>query len=288
MATRLDYNDGKNVVPEGHFRIQPSSFADFFSSTAMWFREKVYDEAGFEGSTSTVLGTCVHFYAADMHENGYVDVAEIEKYIEECAETMPDLDVDRIREQYPIMGATVLSWYSSHEVEESEEFLAEELLPGIWVGGSIDALEKLYDGSYEVVDYKTTSDLTAPKKITNKYDVQLKCYAWLYSKKGYNITSRKIVYITNNQVNRYGKDKADGSRGNKLPDKPSVHSEIRKEVTEETLEQIEGMLYLAAKILQEFAKAPYLRPLLAQDFRLNPSEPINYSRQPEEISDDDI
>ena len=272
MKTRLDYNNGENVVPEGHIRIQASSFLSFFTSTAVWFREKLYGAEGFTGSTSSVLGTCVHFYSSDFFDDtgtpkGTIDVEEIERYIS-TFDASPEIDTAYIREQYPIMGRTLLQWVESHDIKEVERFLATELQPGIWIGGSVDCLEELYDGSYEIVDYKTVSALTAPKTISGVYLTQLKVYAKLYSQLGYNVTSLKIVYITHNQINRVGKT------GNMLPDKPSVASEVRVEWTPEFDEQITGMAGIAGKILREFHDNPELRPLLAQDFRLNPNDPL--------------
>lgn len=267
IITRLDYNYNKDQLPEGHFRIQASSLSRFFTNTSEWFDEKLCDAPGFTGNTSSVLGTCVHFYSEDFIENGQVDTAEIEKYISKF-ENNPNVDTAYIRTQYSVMGENLLNWLSKQKVYSSEQFVSYEVLPGIHAGGSIDLLVELYDGTYEIVDFKTTGSLTAPKTISSAYRTQLITYASVLSKLGINATSGKIVYITHNQINRRGKPTAKNPNGATLKDAPSTITELRFEITPEIKENfINNTLTLIAESVLLFMSKPELRHIIGQHIK---------------------
>ena len=265
ITTRLDYDYGtKGILPEGHIRIQASSLARFFTRTADWYAEKLCDEEGFQSNTGAVLGTCVHFYSEDFITSGQVDTAEIERYISKF-ENVEDVDTVYIRQQYPIMGEKLLNWLSTNTPTAVEEFISYEIRPGIHIGGSVDNRSMLYDGTFEVVDYKTTGSLSAPTKITQEYRTQLLTYAAVYHKLGIKITSGKIVYITHNQINRRGKPTTNNPQGNRLPDKPCTITELRFEITGEMIENfINNTASLIADSMLLFMEKPEYRHIIGQ------------------------
>ncbi len=55
--TKLDYFNGKHLLPEGAVRIGASSFSTFVSRPWQWFKEQILGIGGFSGSTASVLGT---------------------------------------------------------------------------------------------------------------------------------------------------------------------------------------------------------------------------------------
>ena len=158
MTNRLNYNNGTNVVPDGSVRISASSIGDYFEQTPTWYRTHILELEKFIGSTASVLGTCVHFYSEDSFLHGTVDKNEIFNYINMQSSIVPELDVDTILHQHPIMGQTLLNYLEENPSYKVEEFLYKELYPGIGVGGSCDSLVKLDDGTYLVRDWKTSSN----------------------------------------------------------------------------------------------------------------------------------
>ena len=179
IRTKLDYYNGENEIPEGQFRISASSIYDFFTSTNAWFRENLYGETGFISSTASVLGTCVHFVAetyAKTEDFTDADKLEVENYIIKHTtpgykDYNPDIDGELIREQYKIMAGAVVNEYIIPNMPTTvEDFLHHEILDGIRVGGSCDAYQAdEANTTGVVVDYKTTGELSAPKKISMKY-----------------------------------------------------------------------------------------------------------------------
>lgn len=299
MATRLDYNNGVGIIPEGTMRINASAIRSFFTYTAGWFEERLYGVKQFTGSTASVLGTCVHFYAEDYfteHPDSplhSVDLSEIARYIASQERELgsdPEqggIDVGYIHSQYDIMGQALIEHMSTsvlNSIYKTEEFISQEVRPNIHVGGSVDCLLKLYDGTFEVVDYKTTSALTLPSKISPDYKKQLHTYAMIYRDMGYDITSIKIVYVTTNTVGRISE-----KTGRALKDYPTQVVELREPFTDIEYESIKNEVELIAETVAVFIEQPNLRHILAQNYHLK-----NDNREPlctpktEEVSLDDI
>ena len=97
-------------------------------------------------------------YLLCTQKKGIFDESKVEAYL--ATITNPEIDLNHIRRQYPIMGRKLVDLFTSRTKGQSELFFYEEVLPGIGVGGSIDLL-----CPSQVVDYKTTGSLSAPDKI---------------------------------------------------------------------------------------------------------------------------
>lgn len=262
VTTRLDYYNGTNEVPAGSTRISASAIAKFFSKTTSWWRENLMGEEGFTNSTSSILGTCTHFVGEEFATRGEVDKDEIEKYIAQFDDDLEEnyeIDTSVIRLQYPIMGMALVNNYIMENPPSAvEDFLYEEILPKIGVGGSCD--NRTND---TVVDYKTFGGLTAPSTISYEYKLQLLVYAWLYTKKGIKINQVRIVYVTRNTVGRISE-----KTFKPMKDYPTTVTTVTEQIEQKDLDFIESLIYLVADSIDAWNKHPELRYLLAQDYRL--------------------
>lgn len=82
-----------------------------------------------------------------------------------------------------------------------EEVIATELALSsdrLRFGGTLDAFVRLKDGSYSVVDYKTTSSLT------RDHGMQLCAYALLLREHGYTVNRRLGVRIRKDEPGKWG------------------------------------------------------------------------------------
>lgn len=253
----FSYNPGDGQLPEGHFKISPSRLSRFFDDTSNWYRECLLGEDPvFQGSTSSVLGTCVHGLASMYTITGAYDLAKAEEYIDSCG--VEGIDRDFIRNQYPVMAQALVDQYTSKVKGRSELFLHAEILPGVSAGGSLDLLT-----DDTVVDYKTTSSLNAPTSIKREYYFQQLVYVWLARKAGYNIKAFELVYVTTNEVGRISE-----TTGKPMKDYPTTVTPIRHVVKDEEIVMIENILRLVAESVITWKNQPELRHLLAQDMRL--------------------
>lgn len=270
LPTDLDYYSGEHEVPNGTFRISPSQLSKFFSSTSEWYRTNLLGEPDpFTSSTSSVLGTCVHYvcevYAKTQTFTDY-NRKQVTNYVTKhtnpaYSDYNPEVDADTILTQYKLMGSEVVNQFlASHLPTNVEDFLYHELLPNIGVGGSCD----YYDSKTgTVLDWKTTSALTAPKSISYPHRLQLLTYAWLYHKQGLPVHRIQIAYITRSETNRIS-----ATTGKSLKDYPATVSILSESISETDLEFIESILNLIAHSVQTFKSNPELQFLLAQDWRL--------------------
>jgi hypothetical protein len=262
------YNSGKGIIPEEDFRISPSQVSRYFSETTNWFREFLLGEEGFVGNTASNLGNCVHAGAEMYVREGVVHHNLITDFITNLPE---DIDKQRILTNYPIMLDTLISEYLRYNVpSQTELFLTHKLVEGVWVAGSVDAIR----GS-RIVDYKTTSALTAPTKISRPYWFQQCLYVWLARKNGYSIDSFSLVFITAPQVGRISE-----KTGKPLKDYPSKVTVLTHLVTDLDMEIIDNTVKLIAGSVNVWKSNPELHYILAQDYRLKlPDKPVKFIRR---------
>lgn len=258
MKNRLDYVSGDSILPAtAKFKISPSAINKFFAYPHDWFQSEVLGNETFAGNTASTLGTIVHFCAEEYTKTQAVDAAEIEKFISSVEN--PEINVGYIQAQWKPMGQALIEYLRAQGLpQRSEELIKAEILPDYWVAGSCDAVT----GDC-VVDYKTTSQMTAPTAIPSHYRYQLLAYAYMYNKIGIPINRIRIVWITNNVVGRISE------KTNKpMKDYPATVTACTEMITNEDLDFIESILKLISETVAYYKANPELAYLLFRDYRL--------------------
>ena len=281
---KLDYNYvGPNDEPHDAttFRIQASGIAGFFSYTNSWYREKLLGEPGFIGSTASVLGTSIHWTIENYIKDGTLtpeNKQEMYDYIMLEAEKNPDLINEQlIRRDLTPMWSNFKNYITNNPggLVEPKVVLATDY-HGITVGGSIDCLkpvddetvytdiEQLRGMTVDIIDWKTTSSMSIPKRMSKDYEWQLLVYAYVIKTK-YDITTRNIInmYITRPAIGRVSP-----TTGKPMKDYPAIYGELIKPVTSESLDFIKSLIDVVAHSTYRFITTPADRYLLAQDMRL--------------------
>lgn len=264
------YNTGSDILPENANRISPSQLSKFFDQTPTWYRENLLGESEFEGSTATEIGNCVHAAAQMYTETRAVDFSLINRYVESISN--PEVDKAVVSEQYPYMAEELVNSYLSVTkfVEpKCEEFVHYEILPNIFVSGSIDMYSSNLGGT--ITDWKTMGSLDSarlPTKFPRAYWFQQMTYAWILRKLGRPIEYCKLVYVTRSNVGRVSE-----KTGKPLKSYPSQVHVLTEPVTDEAMALIDGVINLVAESIQTWNDKPELRYLLAQDYRLKQPTP---------------
>lgn len=267
IPTALDYNSGKGILPDGAFRIGASSFSIFMDRPHQWYREKVLNEDGFVGNTSSVIGTIVHYCAECKASGREPDQQEIENYIKNhsISRIYPDVDTQIVRDSWKEMAMTLVNEYvlsNKNNLEEVEPFVYKELQPGYFPLGSIDRVEKVGNGSYRIVDYKTYNSKTKPTSIPMYYKYQLLIYAFIYSKP---VSEIRLVYINRAIDGTYISEKTGKLCGKIHPSEVTV---LTEPVTQDDLAFIESVLHLCIDTHRTSIENPHLTYMLYRDYRL--------------------
>lgn len=264
----FEYYDGSDVIPKSAIRISPSQLARFFDDTANWYRETLLGEKpAFQGNTATHLGTCVHAAAQMLLQAGHIDHTQIQTYISSISD--PEVDTQVIQSCYPAMVDTLTSDFLQGQLtysNTSEMFAYHELLPNIYVGGSIDLYSNRAGGT--ITDYKTMGSLDrarVPTSFPRAYFFQQLTYAWLLRQQGKPVATLELAYVTRPNVGRYSE-----TTGKPLKDYPSEFHMVRHAITTEDMDFIESNLKLIAESIQFAQSNPEHLYLLAQDRRLKP------------------
>ena len=263
----FEYNNGDEVT-NGAFRIGASQLSKFFDKTSEWYHEQLLGAEGFTGNTATHLGTIVHAGIEMFVLEGSVDWDAIEAHIDSIKD--PEIDKYHIRNQYELMIEAALPYVTAHMPSEVEKFVFHEVLPNIGVGGSIDAIR-----GDTIMDWKTTSAKSPPKRFSRNYWFQQMTYAWVLKQQGIDINYLKLVFISTSITGRVSE-----KTGKPLKDYPSEIFVLTEEVTEEGLELIGSCIGIIAESVQTWNNKPELRHLLAQDSRLRPKpKPILFNKE---------
>lgn len=251
----LKYENNTYNLPDGVFRISPSMVAKFNDKKHEWYRSQVLGENTFEGNTSTVLGTCVHRMAEYFLKGIEPDYNEINNYIDSL-----DLDIDKsfIKEQYVIMGRTLIKHLSKNTPNLSEQEVIAHMKDNVYVGGTYDALDRDI-----LIDFKITSSKNPSDTIPYYYKWQMLTYAYALRKNNIPVNFIKLIWITTNETGRIS-DKT----GKPLKDYPSVVKELIEPITEDDMRFIEDYLNLITETYLEGIKNPKLIYLLYADYRL--------------------
>lgn len=247
------YYDGADVLTEAngssmYTRISPSGVSKFFSQTRQWYGETFLSEPGFEGSTSSVLGSIVHYFA----ELGAIP-ADAATTVDEYLDTITiDIDRSEIRALWKDMATVLIEGcITGKRLHSKEQFIYTKLLPHIYLAGTYDALRPTGNGNFTLRDYKTAA--TKPSGISYEYRMQLHTYAYILKQNGIIVDTVELEYVTR-------------------PTKtlPCRHFHFSEPFTEEDYLKIESQLMTIASSCQLWAEQPELRWALAQDYRLKP------------------
>lgn len=247
----------KGIIPDGDFRISPSMVSKFNDKKWEWYASQVIGEDTFKDNKSTILGTCIHKVAEEWIKNGNFPLG-LTEYIDSFNE-LELSEKEFIKSQLEPMGNALIDYLSFFGTPEiSEETIKYEIMPHIWVAGTVDA--KIDDC---IVDFKTTSIQTVQEKMPNNYKWQLLTYAWIYKKLGIEINKIRIVWVTQNRVGEISQ-----KTGKPLKDYYSMAYPITEEITEEDMRFIDDYLHLIAETYQMAKDKPELTYLLFADYRL--------------------
>lgn len=261
----FEYYDGKDQMPEGSFKISPSGVEKFFSDKVTWYSENLLGlPKRFTGSTATVLGTCVHA-CAEVVANSIMNKephnsAELSEAIETYIASYEDdeaYDTDKIRGLWHSMAEPLIRDYVVEaNTIATEDYIQYELLPGIYVGGTYDAITSTAPndnilkpvGELTVRDYKTASKL--PSVFTYAYKLQAYTYAYILHQKGIKVSYVELCYAV----------------------QPTKTLGVRTKnfvipFDDQAYDFIEGILYLIADSVQAFKALPEWRYLLMGDYR---------------------
>jgi|GEM_PF-7051363 len=248
------YYDGSDLLSADngstdYFRISPSSISNFFSYPRSWWGENFLQEQGFQGSTSTTLGTIVHYFAELAANN--VQSSNPEQEVENYLSTIHhECDKDEIRAYWAEMSNTLINGCVTHtKYHSTEQFIFHKLLSGIYVGGTYDALVYNELGELVLRDYKTAS--TKPSAFPHNYRMQLHTYAYILRSKGIDVKYVELCYVT---------------RATKTL--PPRYFNFTEFITGDDMLKIEGQLSVISNSVQLWNNQPELRWALAQDWRL--------------------
>ena len=257
--TELDYESGSRFLPDGIFKISPSSFNNFIKYPHNWYREQVLGESGFEGNTSSVIGTLVHYVAEKVAKGKTPDKEEMAQYVVNHSDN-PDVESSVVLGSYVAMAERLVNDYVLKNMPTRvEEFISYDMGGGVWVGGSVDAV----DGETCIVDYKTYNSKTKPKSIPMNYKYQLLIYAYIYRKMDVEIDRIRLVY-----VNRTIDGGISEKTGKPLKSYPSEVTVLTEVITADDMEFIESVLTLCKDTYLKAKEDPSLVHLLYRDMRL--------------------
>lgn len=268
MANPLEYDHDKDYLPEDcALNISPSKFSKFIEKKHNWYREVVLKEDGFMGSTSSVIGTIVHYLAECVATKADIDKDAIFEYVESNTEKLEEDQycATTVMDNFETMASVLINEYVLPNMDNYLEVESVHMAPlgeGIYVSGKLDVLEGTKEDCC-VVDYKTYSSKTKPKAIPLAYKYQLLVYAWLLKQNGYNPSRIKLVY-----VNRPVDGGVSEKTGKPLKSYPSEVTVLVECITDEDIAFIESMLFLCRDSLLAGENHPDLLHVIWNDPRL--------------------
>lgn len=265
MVNPLDYVSAK--VPEDcDFKISPSSFAKFITEPHNWFRQQVQKLDNFEGNTSSVIGTIVHYAAECIAKNETPSLEYINGYIEKMS-LIEDVDEEVVRESYEAMAEELVNTYvipNRNNYLSVETQHCAEVSDKIYAAGTLDVLEGVKTDCM-ITDYKSYNSKTRPKAIPANYKYQLLVYAYMLMKEGYNPTRIRLVYISRNIDG--GLSEKTGKPLKSYPPEVTVLTEV---ITPEDMAFIGSLLDLCVDTLIAGHDHPELLHVMWHDPRLKP------------------
>ena len=263
MSNPLEYNDHWDDLPSDKvFKFSPSKFSKFIQEPHNWYRSEILKEDEFTHSTSTVIGTLVHYCAEMVAKEQNVDRFAMDEYIDSLA-VHENYNPDEVRQFYVAMAERLVNDYVMGRAYQAvEEFMYAPLGNGYYVAGVMDRIEGDPSDTM-IVDYKTYNSKTKPRAIPQHYRYQLLVYAWILRQNGYNPTRGRLVY-----VNRYIDGGISDKTGKPLKSYPPEVTELTETFTEEDFDFIESQLWLAVDSIEASKAHPELTHVIWHDPRL--------------------
>ena len=150
-----DYYDGLDRIAEHNgstdfFKLSPSSAADFFLSTRQWYGQNLLGEPKFESSVSTILGTIVHYFAEQASLR--LKPENPDKLVADYLSTQKVESPAEIQALWKDMSNELIKGciHGHPKPLATEQFMFHKLLPGIYVGGTTDAIVDLGNGTVSI------------------------------------------------------------------------------------------------------------------------------------------
>lgn len=251
------------VPDDAEFKISPSRFAEFILKIHNWAATEVFGGEGFTYSTSSVIGTIVHYCAEKVAKGEEVSKKHIEEYIDMHKKT-DNYDPAVVREQYEVMAETLVNDY----VLEHDDFLevetqhCVEISNKVYAAGTIDLLQGVKSDCL-LNDYKSYNSKTKPKSIPPAYKYQLLVYAYILRKKGYGLNRIRLTYINRNIPGEISQ-----KTQKQLKSYPPEVTVLTESVTQEDMDFIESQLELAVDTVMHHNENPHLAHITFHDPRL--------------------
>lgn len=247
----MDFSYTHIKIPDCSFKISPSGISKFFDMPSIWYKEHILGEAGFEGSTASVLGTVIHAIAEAYAKGEDTSRELVDAYLDTINKnrkvTLPLIDTDEIKSLYPDMSMTLVNEYvRKNPPTEVEQPIYTKVLDDIYVGGTCDNLT-----GDTVVDYKNVSKKPNTETIPFGYLIQLLAYARCYKDNGTPINRVRIVYTVR-------------------PTKtlPVRVFTVTHTITPDDWELIDNSLLLIAETVQAVRENPLITHLLFKSYKL--------------------
>lgn len=265
MANPLEYDHSTDYLPDDCvLKISPSKFSTFITKKHQWYREVILEEGGFKGSTSSVIGTIVHYIAECVATRKDIDKAAIYEYVE-SNKHLEDYCADTVLGSFEAMASVLVNDYVLPNMDnylEVEYRASASIGEGIYASGSLDVLEGTKDDCC-IVDYKTYNSKTKPKVIPANYKYQLLVYAFILKANGYNPSRIKLVY-----VNRHIDGGVSEKTGKPLKSYYPEVTVLVESITDEDLDFIGSVLELCKDSLIAGEEHPELLHVIWNDQRL--------------------
>lgn len=183
---------GVEIPEDCKVKISPSQISKFFELPKIWYEENVLlknsNTSFYKDDNGRILGTTLHYIYEQVANSKEVTREAIDNLIDNYIDNNPDViaDKDIIKNNYISMAETVVNEsiipYKNF-ILATEKPLIYKLAEGIYLGGTVDRIDKYSDGSIVIVDYKNVeSKPSSLDKIVFKYKIQMLAYAYLYYK----------------------------------------------------------------------------------------------------------
>jgi len=266
MSNPLDYDHSTDYLPKDCvLKISPSKFSTFIEKPHNWFRQVILGENQFTYSTSSVLGTVVHYLSEMVAKKQDISKDAIFEYINKH-EDNDDYCAQTVIDNFEQMAGVLINEYVLPNMDnyleiESRHFV--EILKGFYASGSLDVLEGTKDDCM-VSDYKTYHSKTKPKSIPYYYKYQLLVYAYILTKLKYKPTRIRLIYVSRN-IEGLMSPTGNGKQLKSYPPELTVLTEM---ITDEDMQFITGQLEMCVDACLATDEHPELTHVIWHDPRL--------------------